>query len=1017
MKPIKLTLQAFGPFKDRIEIDFTEFQQQGLFLITGPTGSGKTSIFDALLYALYNQVSNSDKNLVTNVIKSQHASDEDLCFVELVFESKNQEYTIRRQPEQFTLGKSKRIIKEGSKVSLSSKDFVLERMDEVRTKITELIGLTAEQFKQIVLLPQGEFKKLLFSDSGDKVKIFRDIFQTNDIERFTTLMKQKVDQLKNEFMTSKTRINTIVQSLQEESESYQQWVQTNQFSEIQGWLDEQVIQDELRLNEILSLYNKVEERLSKVSHQIQIQTDVKEYTQQLDGLLKLEEEIVELNKLNEKSNFILLAQENLKTLNSLLEKKSNYEIRRKESVDTVLDLTSKLDENTKTQNLNQENVLKIDSWQQEIRLLDLKLGQIEQAIKHKTRLKQLESDSKANKQTLETLFTTSKTIITDLEVSENRRLSILKDGESLNVHRNKLSDYRLEESKLSGVLKKSKEYEASLNLYQQLLLTFDDLQHQVKESDSLLSSSNILYHQQQAGLLAQDLQDNQPCPVCGSMHHPNKAQVSDESLTKEKIDELRKENLRLNNSLSGVSEKLKLNQSQQQQLLNDLNFSQEDFMTRHSQLSEQFDQLTKDINQLQLEIKTLTETVTQKETVETQVAKLIKEKQECEVKIGQLNGKQEEVEAQMNQTQLELKELGDINIELKSDLEIEKNKLNSTIEQTLKEKEEISLRKAELEKSLAEKKTLIASLDENLESLILEINQSKEYLNQFKSDHQLVDSDLGVEIDKLQIEKNIERVSTFNQNKHTATVQLQKSKQVLEKIEELIESPLDEQFNLNNQKQELLNQSRTQQSLYDNRKTILSLLSQELNRYSSMKEKLDELEMVSEIALGNKDTNYVSFERFVLATYFEEVLHYANQRLFEMSQQRYHLVVAQDVQSRKRSAGLDLEVFDHYTSQRRSVKTLSGGETFNASLSLALGLSDVMAQKSGGVQIETLFVDEGFGALDPTSLDLAIETLFNLNQSGRLVGIISHVSELKERISAQIVVEKTLTGSHVEIIV
>lgn len=1017
MKPIKLTLQAFGPFKDRIEIDFTEFQQQGLFLITGPTGSGKTSIFDALLYALYNQVSNSDKNLVTNVIKSQHASDEDLCFVELVFESKNQEYTIRRQPEQFTLGKSKRIIKEGSKVSLSSKDFVLERMDEVRTKITELIGLTAEQFKQIVLLPQGEFKKLLFSDSGDKVKIFRDIFQTNDIERFTTLMKQKVDQLKNEFMTSKTRINTIVQSLQEESESYQQWVQTNQFSEIEGWLDEQVIQDELRLNEILSLYNKVEERLSKVSHQIQIQTDVKEYTQQLDGLLKLEEEIVELNKLNEKSNFILLAQENLKTLNSLLEKKSNYEIRRKESVDTVLDLTSKLDENTKTQNLNQENVLKIDSWQQEIRLLDLKLGQIEQAIKHKTRLKQLESDSKANKQTLETLFTTSKTIITDLEVSENRRLSILKDGESLNVHRNKLSDYRLEESKLSGVLKKSKEYEASLNLYQQLLLTFDDLQHQVKESDSLLSSSNILYHQQQAGLLAQDLQDNQPCPVCGSMHHPNKAQVSDESLTKEKIDELRKENLRLNNSLSGVSETLKLNQSQQQQLLNDLNFSQEDFMTRHSQLSEQFDQLTKDINQLQLEIKTLTETVTQKETVETQVAKLIKEKQECEVKIGQLNGKQEEVEAQMNQTQLELKELGDINIELKSDLEIEKNKLNSTIEQTLKEKEEISLRKAELEKSLAEKKTLIASLDENLESLILEINQSKEYLNQFKSDHQLVDSDLGVEIDKLQIEKNIERVSTFNQNKHTATVQLQKSKQVLEKIEELIESPLDEQFNLNNQKQELLNQSRTQQSLYDNRKTILSLLSQELNRYSSMKEKLDELEMVSEIALGNKDTNYVSFERFVLATYFEEVLHYANQRLFEMSQQRYHLVVAQDVQSRKRSAGLDLEVFDHYTSQRRSVKTLSGGETFNASLSLALGLSDVMAQKSGGVQIETLFVDEGFGALDPTSLDLAIETLFNLNQSGRLVGIISHVSELKERISAQIVVEKTLTGSHVEIIV
>lgn len=1017
MKPIKLTLQAFGPFKDRIEIDFTEFQQQGLFLITGPTGSGKTSIFDALLYALYNQVSNSDKNLVTNVIKSQHASDEDLCFVELVFESKNQEYTIRRQPEQFTLGKSKRIIKEGSKVSLSSKDFVLERMDEVRTKITELIGLTAEQFKQIVLLPQGEFKKLLFSDSGDKVKIFRDIFQTNDIERFTTLMKQKVDQLKNEFMTSKTRINTIVQSLQEESESYQQWVQTNQFSEIEGWLDEQVIQDELRLNEILSLYNKVEERLSKVSHQIQIQTDVKEYTQQLDGLLKLEEEIVELNKLNEKSNFILLAQENLKTLNSLLEKKSNYEIRRKESVDTVLDLTLKLDENTKTQNLNQENVLKIDSWQQEIRLLDLKLGQIEQAIKHNTRLKQLESDSKANKQTLETLFTTSKTIITDLEVSENRRLSILKDEELLNAHRNKLSDYRLEESKLSGVLKKSKEYEASLNLYQQLLLTFDDLQHQVKESDSLLSSSNILYHQQQAGLLAQDLQDNQPCPVCGSVHHPNKALVSDESLTKEKIDELRKENLRLNNSLSGVSETLKLNQSQQQQLLNDLNFSQEDFMTRHSQLSEQFDQLTKDINQLQLEIKTLTETVTQKETVETQVAKLIKEKQECEVKIGQLKGKQEELEAQMNQTQLELKELGEINIELKSDLEIEKNKLNSTIDQTFKEKEAISLRKAELEKSLAEKKTLIASLDENLESLILEINQSKEYLNQFMSDHQLVDSDLGVEIDKLQIEKNIERVSTFNQNKHTATVQLQKSKQDLEKIEELIESPLDEQFNLNNQKQELLNQSRTQQSLFDNRKTILGLLSQELNRYSSMKEKLDELEMVSEIALGNKDTNYVSFERFVLATYFEEVLHYANQRLFEMSQQRYHLVVAQDVQSRKRSAGLDLEVFDHYTSQRRSVKTLSGGETFNASLSLALGLSDVMAQKSGGVQIETLFVDEGFGALDPTSLDLAIETLFNLNQSGRLVGIISHVSELKERISAQIVVEKTLSGSHVEIIV
>ena len=316
---------------------------------------------------------------------------------------------------------------------------------------------------------------------------------------------------------------------------------------------------------------------------------------------------------------------------------------------------------------------------------------------------------------------------------------------------------------------------------------------------------------------------------------------------------------------------------------------------------------------------------------------------------------------------------------------------------------------------------------DKLQLLYVDLAQKQNLLNQLQEkqsiqqqfDDYLVNYALSLEdLDQAMsleaIQKAEKEVSDFNLNYQTVVKQLQAANEKRALLEVIEVHPLDKEFELK-QKRVALNEQLTKiQANLENQQHVLTSVEMEHQQYKQIKEDLNNYGPLSEVALGNKENGYLSFERYVLSSYFEEVLHYANLRLYDMSQQRYKLIVAREVDSRKRSAGLDLEVFDHYTSSTRSVKSLSGGETFNASLSLALGLSDVITQKSGGVQLETLFIDEGFGALDAQALDLAIETLFELNQSGRVVGIISHVSELKERIPNQIQVEKTASGSYVK---
>ncbi|NLW29468.1 MAG: AAA family ATPase, partial [Erysipelothrix sp.] len=267
MKPLVLTLQAFGTFKDKVIIDFREFENAGLFLITGPTGSGKTTIFDGLMYALYGMMSGDDRDS-TKSVKSQFASEEVECYVELQFVAKQSEYTIRRSPEQRTLGKSKRIIDQKSQVFLKTPDERLTKINEVNNKITEILNLTATQFKQIVLLPQGEFKKLLFASSIEKEAILRSVFNTQEIQRFSDLLKKKSVDISKEVNSTQTKILTLFQSIDNPSEVLQQAIALQDLSEVIELLKQSVQHHQQRLTSNRERESLVKQHISSLEREI-----------------------------------------------------------------------------------------------------------------------------------------------------------------------------------------------------------------------------------------------------------------------------------------------------------------------------------------------------------------------------------------------------------------------------------------------------------------------------------------------------------------------------------------------------------------------------------------------------------------------------------------------------------------------------------------------------------------------------------------------------------------------------
>lgn len=873
MKPVELRISGWGPYKELQTIDFTRMEERGLFLITGATGAGKTTIFDAIMYALYGCMSGEVRE--KGSVRSDFAKPDTPTFVELSMTHKGESYHIYRNPEYLRPRKrkgadGKELTKEKEKAILTLPDgSSVEGSSEVTRKIEELLCLDYRQFKQISMIAQGEFTKLLTASSQEKTKIFRQIFDTGLYERIAQLLKERSNAIYKEVSGYRHKMDEDVElyhPLEESAEVFATLVQGEayDYEAVLAFLKEEKKRIGKEEKEVLAQYQKLEER-----------------TLVLNGKLVEAQKAAELQKSLERET------ERKQLLDHRKEEMQQKEI--------LLWKADRAGEIRQQELLCEESAKQIDKIKQQIRHLQEETGLREQQILSLQKLPEYQADFEAA-----------------CELKEK-----LSEQERESEHNIKLC------KQLEAQLKQLQE--VYLKLEQEELFarqTYEETEHR--------------YRHNLAGILASELEENRPCPVCGSLHHPAPAAVTEEHLTREKVDQAKKAWLQ----------------------------KQEKTMRQHG------------------------ETMAARGKAEQ-----AKEKG-CELMktIGQLQERKEQLPG-------EIKVL--LSKYTRKSFEGELNRLLQLRVERAEKQEQIGNLQEELQKGLE----LFREREEERDILLTKYGFAS------REEYQ------GCLLSKEQIEAGKRELQDYEKNCRANEELLQHLK---EQVQELV---LADPVKLKEELKEALEEKRAVQQMLSKKQESRNLTER---TYSSLKTKLAGLKETMErytlvkglddLANGNNKKRLV-FEQYVLISCFEEILYAANLRLQTMSAGRYELRRVRGIVDARSKDNLEMEVLDYYTGKYRSVKTLSGGESFKVSLSLALGMSDVIQAQSGGIRVETMFIDEGFGTLDGESLDQACLVLQGLTESNRLIGLISHVPELSEKIPDQIRIHKTNTGSYAEVVI
>lgn len=887
MKPLKIKISAFGPYKNCIDIDFEMLGESGIFLITGDTGAGKTTIFDSISFALFGEVSGSNRPVPS--VRSDFADNDTETFVELEFTHKNKKYKIRRNPAyERTKKRGEGTTKTSADASLEYDDKVISGTKNVDIKIEEILGINSKQFKQISMLAQGEFLKILFAESKDRTEIFRRIFDTDIYNQIakrladkTRIAKAELEQLKDYFAINSSNIvwKDGIQSVQPKD--------VNELF-IQEILEK--LQQEIKINS--EQFEKCQEQISKQS----------------DENSKMEKEITAQKDKNDKIDRCQKLQEEQKVLQKKQEDIKQKEILIQKSQEIINKILPKED----------------------------KKKELEKEISQKQKVLQDISEKIELGKKKEEKFKQILELIEIIKV-QFQKYSELKDGKT------ELED---KIKKLQVIIKEQENKKIASENAQKLEVEWEKLSTEVLEKEKE-------FFKEQAGILAEKLKENEPCPVCGSLHHPNLAIKSTSVLTKEELDNLKEKEEKSRKTLTDATNK---------------------------------------VTEINSKIETLIKEFGEKPDVGLYNKKYAEISEELEKAYNQLND---------NYKQIMLK---DIVIE-SFEYDIFKEKITNKIS---KEREEF----LKLQTQQEENKKQIDELLQKQEKAQNDYQNTLKELG-FENEEQYKKSVLN----NLQIEifsKEIEKYKTDVTINATKLEEIQKEIKGFEKVD--LTAKIQE---FNNKKQKLEDMRKQQMEyhrIFENNNRILVDLQTNSKKLDS---KIKEFTMVEDLSKIANGTVYgkrrIEFEQFVQASYFDMVIIEANKRLLKMTDNRFLLVRKESSERVSDKIGLELEVIDNYNGKRRDVKSLSGGEAFKAALSLALGLSDVIQSYSGGIVVDTMFIDEGFGSLDTESREQAINTLNQLTDNHKLIGIISHVTELKERIDKKVIVTKSTEGSKITI--
>lgn len=1003
MMPISLTLSAFGPYPDTITIDFESFQEDGLFLITGPTGSGKTMIFDAMIFALYGKTSGQIRQ--TDSLRCDHALNEIPTFVEFSFSLHQQNYTIKRNPKYYLEGK--KTPKQPSALLTLPDGKMVEGIKEVNQKMISLLGVDDQQFKQICMIAQGEFTKLIMASSDEREKVLRELFHSETYQKLEEKLKVHLKTYQDKYDLLLNKRKDLMQELQVEDHQEYLSKQTKLIASQQKEYDD-LKKDLDQKKQQLQLYRLQNQRLIQL----------KDLKQQFQDLKKQENDYQELNKT---VDTLKKAQETNYLYISYIKQQKKLQTLKLNQEDFLKQL-KKLEKDYQEKKVQADF---LDYKQQTKEKLQNQIQETKQLINQIYQYQNDYQNLQTLKQQYRMLDEEHKLFLKKKEKFEN---GLQRDQERIQSEQQVQSKYELIKQQYVRLNEQKVKVHQLSDYYDQILKLNEnksDLQEeytvvekQVDHEKMQYNQMEKLYFRKQAGIFALQLKEDQPCPICGSLHHPHPAQIEKEDITKEKLDQQAKKVKQQEHRLQDILQKILLSNQkkemlvkQTKQLSSELNIqeeiSKEIFIKELDHLSKDEKRMKKEYLELQDELKYI-------QKLKKSVALSLKDMSTYESKELKQAQSLENIQVQIHQLS------GKLNDSLR---QYEIGEVNKNYQQVQKEYRQLSLEIETIQQDYEKVKNKYLEIKTKISSLNQQIIQEQEIYDELDNKyHTALDAFINEE-EFLNLKTQINQISILEKKYQDYLISLKSlNEQIISLENEVKDSTYVDLSSLSETIKEVNQQLREKNDDLEKLKIDYSLKEKMIKDIQKINQQLEKDEDTYQRYLdlynlaSGKNNARVSIERYVLATYFENMLVYANVIMKQLSQGRYQLLRKDDAGKGRSQQGLELDVFDQESGNIRSIKTLSGGESFKAALSLALGLSRMVQDYAGGIELNTLFIDEGFGSLDSQSLDQAMNCLMELHHENKLIGIISHVSDLKDRIERQLVVERKQKQSVIQMI-
>lgn len=918
MKPIKLVMTGFESYCEKTEIDFTKLNSSGIFLISGETGAGKTTIFDAMTFALYG--SPSGENRSESMLRSHFANENIPTEVEFTFESNSKIYNVKRNPEY------ERKSKRGDKITVEPANAVLTFITEsdlppitksgsVTEKIEEILKISKDQFCRIAMIAQGAFQKLLLSKTEEKKNIFRKLFNT-----------QKYELLQERLQEEDSKARDSVEKINQSIRQYISGIDCDELDEknakiIQIKNNGFLTDDDLELLKIF-LEND-EQNLCAVKNLI-------------------EHNDIEIEKINSK---LKSAQDKLQKQNELSEIQKQLELKNAEKENFSNDLEKALlQENQKPALQNEKAVL-------------------ENSMSEYSEIEQLQNELQSELTLCWNIQKQNEQKSNELEKLKSEIQNLKAESETLKSSGENKIEYESEIKILSAQTENLQNIKDNLQVHSDLKKKYDKKIQDYKIAEDEYTKANFLFMEkrrlfnlEQAGILAETLQDGQPCLVCGSIVHPKPAKKSEKAPTEKEVEELER-----------LSQQLQKESSQKSAEASELNAKIEAVLSQiNSGLKRCLD----------------IEEFNQDDALNIVLAKISEKSSQVCV--------------------------------LKNKIEDENKKLSrkKALEKIIPELEQKIF---QCEKSISEGSQQIASLNTKNDFTHKTLEEKKSKLK-YKTLEDAKTRLAELETQILNIEKNIQRAQTNLNECENFIASLMGTKKTLQQqiasTENCdVQKLLQQQSDLRNKKIELNEERDKVSGRKEKNKSSITRLENIFPELKKAQSHYDMIHSLYKVVSGNiAGQTKLSLETYVQMIFFDNIIRRANLRLKIMTDGKYELRRRQEFTDKRSSLGLELNVKDFYTSRERFVESLSGGEQFQASLALALGLADEIQNSAGGIKLDTMFIDEGFGTLDSDTLNKAMKALEDLSKSNKLIGIISHVNELEDRIQNKIRVSKDIFG-------